>query len=270
MPIPVLGLIQTMTLNEVALTIAYSTLSDRIRNIDYPKGNKEHEVIVLVQNPEEVSYSTEKLQGKLVELKSRGVAKSRNAAIKYASGKYLIFGDDDITFIEEGIAELISYFESHPDCSIILAQTSDESGKLRKVYPSRIHKLSKYNSAKAATYEMMIRIESIRSAGIEFDENFGAGVENYLGDEYIFIADALNKGLRGVYLPIKVAIHPFDSSGSRWGTDKDLKARSAVFTRVFGPLAPIFRALFLIKSQLFKFRKGRVGIINSLRFIIGR
>ena len=115
MPIPVLGLIQTMTLNEVALTIAYSTLSDRIRNIDYPKGNKEHEVIVLVQNPEEVSYSTEKLQGKLVELKSRGVAKSRNAAIKYASGKYLIFGDDDITFIEEGIAELISYFESHPD-----------------------------------------------------------------------------------------------------------------------------------------------------------
>ena len=55
MPIPVLGLIQTMTLNEVALTIAYSTLSDRIRNIDYPKGNKEHEVIVLVQNPEEVS-----------------------------------------------------------------------------------------------------------------------------------------------------------------------------------------------------------------------
>jgi hypothetical protein len=116
----------------------------------------------------------------------------------------------------------------------------------------------------------MIKIESIRSAGIEFDENFGAGVENYLGDEYIFIADALNKGLKGVYLPIKVAVHPSDSSGSRWGTDKDLKARAAVFSRVFGPLAPIFRAFFLIKSQLFKFRKGRVGIINSLRFIIGR
>ena len=75
MQILVLGLIQTMTLNEITLTIAYSTLNDRIRNINYPKSNKEHEVIVLVQNPEEVSYSTEELQGKLVELKSRGVAK---------------------------------------------------------------------------------------------------------------------------------------------------------------------------------------------------
>ena len=270
MQIPVHELIQTMNLNEVALTIAYSTLTDRIPGINYPKKSHNHEVIVLVQNSDESSYSTEKLQGKLVELKCRGVAKSRNAAIKYASGKYLLFGDDDITFIEEGIAELISYFESHPGCSIILAQTCDEFGKLRKVYPSKFKKLSKYNSAKAATYEMMIRIESIRSAGINFDENFGAGVENYLGDEYIFIADALNKGLKGVYLPTKVAIHPSESSGSRWGTDKDLKARSAVFTRVFGPLAPLFRALFLMKSQLFKSRKGRVGIINSFRFIIGR
>lgn len=259
-----------MNLNDVTLTIAYSTLSDRVSNINYTKKNNKWEIIVLVQNPDESSYGTEKLQGKLVELKSRGVAKSRNAAIKYASGRYLIFGDDDITFIDEGIVELISYFESHPHCSIILAQTCDESGKLRKIYPRKAHKLSKYNSAKAATYEMMIRIESIRSAVINFDENFGAGVENYLGDEYIFIADALKKGLKGVYLPTKVAIHPSESSGSRWGTDKDLKARSLVFSRVFGPLAPIFRALFLIKSQFFKFRKGRVGILSSLKFIIGR
>ena len=263
-------LIQTMTLNEVTLTIAFSTLTKRLGNIDYPKNGPEREIIVLVQNPDESNYSTEKLQGKLVELKGKGVAKSRNAAIQYASGKYLIFGDDDITFVEDGLKECISYLESHPECSIIMAQTADESGKLRKTYPKKSHKLSRFNSAKAATYELVIRIESIRKAGIKFDENFGAGAENYLGDEYIFIADSLKKGLKGVFLPITVAIHPSESSGSLWGTDRDLKARSKVFSRVFGPTAPFFRALFLIKSQLFKFRKGRVGIINSIRFIIGR
>ena len=138
-------LIQTMTLNEVILTIAYSTLTKRLGNIKYPKSSPDQEIIVLVQNPDESNYNTEKLQGKLVELKSRGVAKSRNAAIQYASGKYLIFGDDDITFVEEGLQECIAYFESHPDCSIIMAQTSDENGKLRKAYPRISYRFNSYH-----------------------------------------------------------------------------------------------------------------------------
>ena len=112
---------------------------------------------------------------------------------------------------------------------------------------------------------MMVRVDAIRGAGVTFDENFGAGAENFLGDEYIFIADALNKGLKGDCLPVRVAIHPKESSGSTWGTPRDLSARAAVFSRVFGVTAPIFRALFLLKS-----RKGRVGVVNAVRFIIGR
>ena len=254
-----------MTSSNTLLTFGYSTLANRIKNIQFPQKADNREFIVLVQNPEEMSYFFDLPGSKLVELKSKGVAKSRNAALKYASGKYLIFGDDDITFDESGIAELVNYFESHPECSILLAQTSDESGELRKLYPSRAHKLSRLNSAKAATYEMMVRLDAIRDAGITFDENFGAGADSYLGDEYIFIADALKKGLRGEFLPVRVAIHPKESSGSLWGTPKDLSARAAVFGRVFGAWAPLFRALFLLKS-----RKGRVGMFNSMKFIIGR
>ena len=258
-------LLRIMKQSEVELTFGYSTMSNRVKNLQLPHKSEDREFIILVQNPNEESYVFDVPQSKLVELKSKGVAKSRNAALKYASGKYLIFGDDDITFAEEGIKTLLQYFEENPQCSIILAQTSDETGILRKSYPTKQHKLTKYNSAKAATYEMMIRTDAIREAGITFDENFGAGANNYLGDEYIFIADALNKGLKGVFLPVRVAIHPKESSGSGWGTQRDLTARAAVFTRVFGATAPVFRALFLLKSQ-----KGRVGFLNALRFIIGR
>ena len=254
-----------MKSSDVLLTFGYSTLANRVKNIQFPQWDESREFIVLVQNPNEASYVFDAPKTKLVELKSRGVAKSRNAALKYASGKYLIFGDDDIVFDETGIAKLIEYFEIHPDCAIIMAQTSDETGALRKSYPTKAAKLTKYNSAKAATYEMMVRLDAIRSSGITFDENFGAGAENYLGDEYIFIADALKRGLKGMYLPIRVAIHPKDSSGSAWGTRRDLTARAAVFSRVFGATAPLFRALFLLKS-----RKGRIGISNALRFIVGR
>lgn len=254
-----------MTQNDVLLTFGYSTLASRVRNIRFPERNSRREFIVLVQNPENDVYSFDLPESKLVEIRSLGVAKSRNAVLQHASGKYLIFGDDDIAFDEAGLAQLVDYFETHPECSIIMAQTTDETGELRKNYPKKQHSLSRFNSAKAATYEMMVRVDAIREKKIAFDENFGAGVENFLGDEYIFIADALKSGLKGVYLPIRVAIHPKDSSGSTWGTERDLRARAAVFTRVFGISAPFFRALFLLKS-----RKGSVGFMNAARFIRGR
>lgn len=254
-----------MTSTKVKLTIAYSTLASRVKDIKAPHGDQNKEIIVLVQNPNQEHFENTVAASKLYELKGKGVAKSRNAALKYGAGEYLIFADDDITFKEDGLENLIHYFDEHPECAIIMAQTVDETGKLRKKYPSKQHRLTRFNSAKAATYEMMIRLDAIRDKQINFDENFGAGVENFLGDEYIFIADALKKGLKGVFLPVVVAVHPKDSSGSTWGTPRDLSARSKVFTRVFGIWAPLVRTLFLLKS-----RKGSVSAVNALRFILGR
>ena len=244
------------------LTFGFSTTADRVKNLKGPSFNEDHEILALVQNPKELSYVIEIPKAKLVQLSSIGVAKSRNAAIKHASGEFLIFGDDDIVFKEEGISEAIRYFQSHPQCSIILAQAVDETGSLRKRYTSKITPLKLTNSALAATYEMLIRVDAIKNARLSFDENFGAGVENYLGDEYIFIADALRAGLKGIHLPVVVAQHPTESSGSKWGSDRDLSARAKVFSRVFGPLAPIMRLGFLLKTD-----NKKPSLIKSLRFI---
>lgn len=258
-------LLLMMTSNELKLTIGYSTLAQRAGNINFPESKRGRQLLVVVQNPNQDKFAISSNDIDVVELSNRGVAKSRNAALSNAKGKYLLFGDDDIKFLESGLDQLVDYFEQHPDCAIIMAQAVDETGTLRKSYPNKAHPLSRFNSAKAATYEMMVRVDAIRGKGVRFDENFGAGVENYLGDEYIFICDALKAGLTGVFLPIPIAVHPKESSGSGWGTKRDLTARAAVFSRVFGPMAPIIRALFLIKS-----RKGRVGFVNAARFIIGR
>ncbi|NCX35954.1 MAG: glycosyltransferase [Actinobacteria bacterium] len=247
------------------LTIAYSTLPSRIKSITYPSPQEDREVLVLVQNQDESSYVFNERSAKLIELKNRGVAKSRNAALDRASGKYLLFGDDDITFDEAGIKSALAYFESHPSCSIILARAIDETGKSRKNYVSKETPLKLTNSARAATYEMLIRVDAIREKQIRFDEIFGAGTTNYLGDEYIFIADALRAGLSGVHLPVNLAVHPTESSGSRWGTEEDLRARRKVFTRVFGWKAPIYRAGFLFKSK-----NPAPGFSKTLRFIFGR
>jgi hypothetical protein len=90
-------------------------------------------------------------------------------------------------------------------------------------------------------------------------------VSNYIGDEYIFIADLLNKGGTAMFLPITIAIHPKDSSGSLWGTERDLLARAQVFQRVFGFWAPIVRAAFYFKNY------GKTnGLGNFKKFVRGK
>jgi len=244
------------------LTIGYSTLANRAKNIKFLDSV---ENLVVIQNPESISISDLNPEVKVLELSNRGVTKSRNKVIENTTSKYLLFGDDDVTFNEPGISNAVSYLESHPNIALLLLQAIDENGKLRKVYPKRGHPLKLTNSAKAATYEIMIRSEAIKSAGIKFDENFGAGAENYLGDEYIFIADALRAGLKGEFLPIVVAVHPSESSGNLRNTKRDILARSKIFTRVFGIWALPMRFAFLIKPPVKKF-----GFVNSIRFVIGK
>jgi hypothetical protein len=253
-------------MQEKLLTIGFSTLADRLKNISAPEVNVPHEVFISIQNPKGIEYSLPtNFDFRSAISIEKGVAKSRNVVLNSTQTKYLLFADDEILFLSDGIKSAISYLESNPACDLVLAQAVDNQGVLRKSYSKTEVKLSKFNSAKAATYEMIVRVESVRNKRVTFDENFGAGAENYLGDEYIFITDLLKKGGRATFLPLTIAIHPEESSGSRWGTDSDLRARAQVFQRVFGFTAPLIRTAFYLKN----FSKFG-GLKNLFRFISGK
>jgi len=254
------------------LTIGYSVLVDRVQNIRPPKVRSDWETALVVQNPQQKSWSPKEFPQlglrsdlKIEELQSVGVAKSRTRAIWLAGSEYLVFADDDIVFSETGLEDAINYLDAHPRLSLLLAQAQDPSGNLRKKYPQGPTKLELFNSARAATYEMIIRVDAVRQFGVVFDENFGAGSENYLGDEYIFIADLLRAGGKAEFVPITIATHPEISSGSGWGTDRDRMARAKVFSRVFGALAPIVRLAFGLKRM-----RELGGFANLIRFVLAR
>ncbi len=248
------------------LTIAYSTLADRVGNIVLPEQRSDREVLIIIQNLGGIALFDvpQRSDVRVLELQSRGVAKSRNEALRQAKGKYLIFADDDIIFKEAGLAAAVDYLELNPNVAFVLGQAVDEHGRLRKNYATAVTRLTHFNSAKAATYEMLVRVDASRSKNVWFDEDFGAGATNYLGDEYIFIVDLIKAGLRCVFLPATLAVHPAVSSGSIWGTERDLQARAIIFTRVFGIWSPFVRAAFGAKHL------GReLNFKRYLRFIRG-
>jgi glycosyltransferase involved in cell wall biosynthesis len=254
------------------LTLGYSTLAERVATLVEPPVNPNWETVLVVQNPNQIDWHGQRYRElstrkdfRYQELESKGVAKSRNQAIDLAEGEYLIFSDDDITFNEFGLRQAIEYLDAHPDISLLLGQATDETGALRKRYPGNVEKLGRLNSARAATYEMVIRVADVRRLGVRFDEDFGAGAKNYLGDEYIFVVDLIKAGGKAVFAPITLAQHPTESSGSRWGSAQDRRARAIIFRRVFGVLAPFVRLPFGIR------RRRELGSLkNVLLFVFGR
>jgi Glycosyl transferase family 2 len=249
----------------VRLTIAYSTLASRAEHIELPAWRADQEVLIIVQNPDGSAYPAPPTREdvRVLQLESKGVAKSRNAAIDNARGLYVVFADDDIKFDLASLDAVTEHFEQCA-CSLVLGQAIDPEGDLRKKYPTKAQWLNRFNSGRAATYEMVIRASDIKGKGIRFDENFGAGARNYLGDEYIFIADMVKHDLKAHFLPITMAIHPTDSSGSGWGTRDDLRARSVIFSRVFGPAAFVMRVAFILRH-----RDKVSGVGDVIRFTFG-
>jgi glycosyltransferase involved in cell wall biosynthesis len=256
-------------MSEPLLTIGYSVLAERTPAIRLPDPRSDVEVLIAVQGAENGRIPDDAPRRDDVRyeiLSTRGVTKSRNAVLDGARGRFVLFADDDIVFHEEGVWSVMAELDADPDLDLVLGIAVDEGGRLRKAYPSRPERLSRWNSGKAATYEIMLRRDAFARAGVRFDERFGAGVDpHYLGDEYILIADAIRAGLECRFLPVVMAMHPTVSSGAGWGTERDARARAAIFGRVFGPTAALARLAFVARSPR---RFGSAAL--SARFVLDR
>lgn len=249
-------------MTERALTIAYSVLAEGLSRVELPPARADTEILMLVQGTGGVAPKRRDVR--VIRLKSTGVAVSRNAAIREASGAVLVFGEEDVTWLPAGLAEVLATFEDNPRLAVLLGRANDETGALRKRYPAIRESANMWNSARVGTIELAVRPELIRQANVTFDENFGAGTPNFLGDEYIFVADANRAKLKCDYFPITFSQHPQDSSGTRFGTDADARARSRVFERVFGWFAPVVRAALWLRNP------GRFGsLVRGVRFVTG-
>ncbi|GAA1861824.1 glycosyltransferase [Myceligenerans crystallogenes] len=230
---------------KAVLTIAFSSLAERAPDIEWPAG-EDLDLLLCVQGDLPDGFAAP-AGVRVVRVPGRGVAKSRNASIDHARGRYLLFCDDDVRVDLDGVRRGVEHL-TETGKAIALGRGLGADGAFRKNYAERITPLTLFNSAKAATYEMLVDAWQLRARDVRFDERFGAGAELYLGDEYILIADMIRAGLAGDAVPFTYGVHPVESSGSRWG-GRDAHARAVVLNRVFGRRAAPVRLAFALRSR---------------------
>ena len=137
-----------------------------------------------------------------VKTTERGLSRSRNMAIANAEAEICILCDNDVVYVD-GYEELITKeFDKRPDADIIVFYIK------RKEKP-----VPNYSEERRMDYLSVLKIFSPeiafrrdRISDLSFDEDFGAGSGKYImGEENIFLYDALKKGKHIYYLPIQIA-----------------------------------------------------------------
>lgn len=141
---------------------------------------------------------------RMLSFKEKGLSKSRNKAIKNAVGDIGVLCDDDVIYLENYAQIIQKGYEENPDADII-AFYIESTNPNRPTRHLTNGEVDFERSLKICSCSITVKLESLKKYNLSFNELFGAGAKYYMGEENIFLANALSKGMKIVYIDEKMA-----------------------------------------------------------------
>lgn len=227
------------------LQLLLSTINNRFLHRNYTLPFSNYLVINQHSSDTNAALNTHK---NIYNYQEKGIAKSRNKALKKATADICLIADDDIIFLDNAQQVILETFQENPSADIITFQIQTPQGHLFKTYSAKKKWHNQLSLMRVISYEIAFKRQSIISAGLKFDERFGLQADFPTGEENIFMIDAYKKGLKILYAPVPIVIHAEKSSGKNLHDHQMISARGAVFYRMFGATAYIISLLFAIKK----------------------
>jgi len=147
----------------------------------------------------------------------RGLSKSRNLALQYASADIVMIADDDIRYNDDYTGIVMNAYNVHPEYDILTFKVKDD-----KKYFNERKRLNGILSHKVISYEITMRLSSIKN--IFFNTIFGTGSSYFQhGEENIFLNSCIKKKKKIMYIPQKIACLMENRRPSTWFTGFDEK-----------------------------------------------
>lgn len=206
---------------------------------------------------------------KVVNSFNTGLSKSRNLAIELATKPLLIFTDDDVVFQPGFESHILKAFNSDNKHDGFRFEFLNGKGNFAKKYPKHFEeKLSQFEILNTSSVELVFKRESIQRVNLKFDENFGLGTNFAMGEEAIFVAEAVKKGLNIGFFPEVLVAHAHPSTSQRTDVSAQYFIHSAVFYRIYGKMYLFWIALklfFDLKHRKVRFREIFKMLNQSLK-----
>lgn len=182
-----------------------------------------------------------------MSLNERGIGLSRNTALMRATADIVLFADEDVIYEDGYSQKILNAFDKNSKADILLVDLKAIGNvkHLEKAYT--YHQVKWHNSMRYGAVHFACKRERIFNQGIFFNLMFGGGAKYSCGEDSIFLADALKRGLKVWSIPgyIGTVTHG-ESTWFQGYTDKYFYDKGVLMGTIFGKLAyPLIVALFI-------------------------
>lgn len=193
-------------------------------------------------------------------INSQGVAKNRNNALKHrVKGAICMLADDDVVYFNDAFSKIISLFEADKGIEILTFKIKTFRGSDYKSYKKFPFKHNIKTLSNIGIIDVAFKEEVIAKYNLSFDEKFGPGGYYSIGEDFIFMTDAIKKKVNIFYRPVDIVQHGDVGTGQIL-RDDIVYGRGAMFGRVFGLLSFTLNVYFAIKN--FKKYKSRYSFLE--------
>lgn len=144
------------------------------------------------------------------QISGQGLTKSRNNAIRHATGDVCVIADDDVTYTNLYFDTIINTYEKFAIDVACFKIYKDNSIVDYKFYPSEITTIKKMHEHPVSSIELTFKLQSVKKKNIFFDERFGMGSWLKGGGEILFMHDCISSGLLVKFFPEYIVNHPHE------------------------------------------------------------
>lgn len=197
-----------------------------------------HSDIVFANQCDHTSYEElefENHKAKMISTETRGVGINRNLALTYATADYCLFGDDDVTYVDNLEELVVKEFEAHPEADVFIfnLNTNDEKRK-QKIYP-KTKKHGRFGKMPWGGCRIAVRLESVKKANIWFNTLFGGGCIFPSGEDSLWLVEAKRNGLTFYVSKEFIGTVSFEDSSWFTGTDERFYYGKGAFYKAMHP-----------------------------------
>lgn len=182
-----------------------------------------------------------------------GLSRSRNRAIDNATAAICWILDDDCVVVENA-AEHIITAHNNDENTIITFETALENGSPYRDYAGLGNTLSRKQIRKVLSPEITFKRAELLENDLKLDLRFGLGAQFGDSENYVFLTDAMDKGLDIKFIPKTIVQHEALTSSDEVTSNRVIYARGALAARESIWTAQIKQ----LKYVFFLWRKGYV------------
>lgn len=201
-----------------------------------------------------------------INTKQRGLSKSRNMALSYATGDICVIADDDVKYYDNYASTIYNAYEKEIKADLICFNF-----KALNTIPLRLPNKDKespfYKSY--ASVSISFKRKKIEKFGLHFNELIGAGSKYGAGEESLFLIQSRRYGLK--IFENSGYIAEVDFSSSTWfkGYNEKFYFDKGVYLALaYGKMAYFYMFYFILQSRkisILPLKKVIDNILNGIR-----